>query len=393
MRTLATSRHEPVSVAGDRSAGDRPRARASWIEAATATVATRVMLVAVAYAAAWFLASTEGPLQVSFVDMWDNWDARLFAIIAEDGYFGPDRGLHATAFFPLYPLLMRAVGATGLNLIVAGMIISFVSTVVAGTYLHRLVEEEVGEGSGRHAVLYLLLFPTAVFLVAPYSEALFLAGAIPAFYYARRSRWLLAGAFAAVAMGARFAGAFVLIGLAVEFLRQRDFSLEKAANALTGLVVGALPFLAYAAYLAQTTGNPFHFVLDQREGWGRQFVGPINSFLNTYNTWEGADYPTNWRFAWRVEILAAAVGVGFVIWAVTKREWGYGAYMGTFLAVLVTSSWYYSIPRMLLSFWPALVFLAAFARGGRARHEYVLILLIPLATLGAVVFTRGAWFY
>lgn len=393
MRTLAPSRQEPASVDRDRVPEDPSVARASWIEAAVASIITRVVLVAVAYTAAWFLASGRGPLEVSFVDLWDNWDARIFALIAEEGYFGPQSDANATAFFPLYPLLMRVLGATGLNVIVAGMIISLVSTIVASTYLYRLTEEDVGEGSGRRAVLYLLLFPTAVFLVAPYSEALFLAGAIPAFYYARRSRWLLSGGFAAVAMGARAAGLFLLIGLAAEFLRQRDLSVHRVADVATGLVVGALPLLAYGAYLAQTTGNPFHFLVAQRAGWGREFVGPVQSFTNTYNTWEGANYPTNWMFAWRVEILAAAVGASLVIWAFVKREWGYGAYMGTFLAALITSTWYYSIPRMLISFFPAFVFLAAFAQRGRARHEYLLISLIPLATLGAVVFTRGAWFY
>ena len=96
---------------------------------------------------------------------------------------------------------------------------------------YRLAEEEIGRGAGlagphetngagRRASLYLLFFPTAVFLVAPYSESLFLAGAIPAFYYARRKRWIMAGMFAAVAMGARAAGIFLLFGLLVEFVRQ-----------------------------------------------------------------------------------------------------------------------------------------------------------------------------
>lgn len=392
MKTLDIAREaRPAHVGAPLSKGSR--ARQYWLSAALAVVTTRAVFFGIAYAAAWFLSSSQGRLGEGFLELWDNWDARIFVLVAEHGYSGEGTDAHATAFFPAFPLAIRALAALGLDAVVAGLVIVTLATIVATAYLYRLVDEEVGGDAGRRAMLYLLLFPTAVFLVAPYSEPLFLAGAVPAFYYARRSRWLIVGPWAALAMSARFAGVFLLFGLAAEFVRQKRFSLENAANAVTGLVVGALPLLAYGIFLSQARGNALYFFTDQRLGWGREFVGPVRSFLNTWNTWEGANYPTNFIFAWRVEILAAFVGAAFVAWAVSKREWGYAAYMGSFLGALVVSNWYFSIPRMLLSFFPAMVFMAAFTKKSYVRHEYVLFSLIPLATLGVVVFTRGAWFY
>lgn len=327
------------------------------------------------------------------LDMWRRWDAHHFLTIAEYGYTAPQSDQHAAAFFPAFPLAVRAVMFVGLSPVAGGLVVACAGAVVAGYFLVRLAERELGRDAARHSLAYMTFFPTAVFLVAPYSESMFLAGAIAAFYLARTSRWHLVGLPAAVAMGARAAGVFLLIGLAFEFLRQRDFSRLRIANAVLALAVGSLPLLAYGAFLAQAMGDPFEFLTHQREGWGRTFVGPIASFLNTWNTWYSDDYPTNWLLSWRVEILAAAAGVGAVVWAALKREWGYVAFMGSMLAALVTSTWYYSIPRMLLSMFPIMLFLAeATARRPRS-YEWLLVGSASLATLGVVVYTHGIWFY
>jgi hypothetical protein len=345
-------------------------------------------------AASWLLLSNSGGApELGFAEMWRRWDAHHFLTIAEFGYTAPESDAHAAAFFPAFPLAVRPLLWLGLSPVVAGLLISAAASVVAGAYLFRLAEEELGPGAGRRALLYLTIFPTAVFLIAPYSESLFLAGAVAAFYYARRGRWHLVALPAAVAMGARAAGIFLLIGLAVEFLRQRDFRLERVANAAFALTVGVLPLLAYGAFLARAMGDPLMFLVHQKEGWGRTFVGPIQSFWNTWSTWDVASYPTNWLLAWRIEVLAAAVGVGLTLWAVAKREWGYAAFMGSMLAVLMTSTWYYSIPRMLLSMFPLVLFLSEATKDRPQVHEWLLLAFAPLATLGVVVYTQGGWFY
>jgi hypothetical protein len=346
----------------------------------------------VAYAAVWMLAdSAHGHSTIGFLDMWNQWDTQHFLRIADRGYFAWPDFPNEIAFFPLFPLTIKALAGIGFNPTLAGMVISFVSSLVAGNYMFKLAERDA-PGSGRRAVLYLFLFPTAVFLVAPYSEALFMGGAIAAFYYARERRWHLVAAPAAIAMASRAAGIFLLFGLLIEFLRRKDFSFERIAWAAFAFAAGLVPLLAYGVYLTNQTGSPFSFLDAQRRGWYRDFTSPVKSFQSTWNTWYG-DYATNWLFAWRVEILAAAVGLIFVLWALKKREWGYAAFMGATLGSLVTSSWYFSIPRILLTFFPAILFLAEWSGRRDGRHEWSLVILAPLATLGVIVFTQGIWFF
>jgi len=357
-------------------------------------VVARVFFIPIAIAAAWLLMTVDlGPPETGVLDMWRRWDAHHFLTIAEYGYTAPQSDAHAAAFFPAFPLAVRLFIAAGISPVLGGLIVAALSSVVAGYFLYRLAASEFGPEAGRRALVYLALFPTAVFLIAPYSESLFLAGAIAAFYFARRSSWHLVGFPAAVAMGARAAGVFLLIGLVFEFLRQRDFSKLRVANASMSIAVGLLPLLAYGAFLARAMGDPFEFITHQQQGWGRTFVGPVASFLNTWNTWTSADYPTNWLLAWRVEIVAAAAGLAVVVWAALKREWGYAAFMGSMLVALMTSTWYYSIPRMLLSMFPIVLFFSEAAKTRPALHEWLIVVFAPIATLGVVVYTQGIWFY
>lgn len=378
-----------TSAAATRTAGPDPGARA-WRVAAALVVVTRVALCAVAWAAAWYLADGRGALDAGFFELWSRWDARHFLQVAEYGYTDPRTDPHASAFFPLFPLIVRALSWTGLDPVAAGMLVSFGASIVACAFLVRLAERDEGRDAGPRAALYLLLAPTAVFLVAPYSEALFLAGAIPAFHYARAGRWRRAGLFGAIAVATRFAGVFVLAGLAGEALRAR--ATTRARDVAGALALGALPLVAYGAYLARVEGSPFHFFHDQRVGWLRAPTNPVDAFRVTLGTW-GSDTPTNWMFAWRIEVVAAVVGLALVGVALARREWGYAAFMGATMAALVSSTWLYSIPRMLVTFFPAAVWAAGWTRRDARRHEAAIALLAPFAALGAIVFTRNAWFY
>lgn len=357
-------------------------------------VAVRVVFALVAVLASWLLRLFEsGPPEVGALDMWRRWDAHHFLTTAEYGYTAPESDPHVAAFFPAFPLAVRVVMFSGLSAIAAGLLVAGAASVVAGYFLYKLADREFGPDVARRAVAYLSVFPTAVFLIAPYSESLFLAGAIAAFYLARTGRWHLVGLPAAVAMGARAAGLFLLVGLVFEFARQRDLTKLRVGNAVMSLAIGILPLLAYGAFLNQAMGDPFEFLTHQRQGWGRTFVGPVASFLNTWNTWDVSSYPTNWLLAWRMEIVAAAAGMAAVVWAVRKREWGYAAFMGSMLLALVTSTWYYSIPRMLLSMFPIVLFLSEATERRGALNDWLVVGSSAVATMGVVVYTQGIWFY
>jgi hypothetical protein len=375
-----------------RSAGSSERWRKAALEAAAAVAITRAVFLAIGYTSSWLLASSRGPLKGGLLDIWVRWDARHFLEVATFGYTDPATDPNAPAFFPLFPMLVHALDGIGIPTVLAAMIITTLATWVACIFLFLLAEDDVGEGAGRKAMSYLLLFPTAVFLIAPYSEALFLAGAVGAFYFVRRDRWVPAALCLAVASGTRAAGLFVAAGLVCELVRRRR-GVADLARAGGALLIGVVPMLAYLGYLARIEGSPMAYLTAQRIGWSREFVGPVGSLLQTWDQAMSGAGPTNWLLAWRIELIAAVVGVAFTIWAALRREWGYAGYMGTTMAVLVTSTWYFSIPRMLLALFPIYLLTASATIRRPLLHDSVMIASGSLAVLGVVVFTQGAWFF
>ncbi|HEX6945380.1 MAG TPA: mannosyltransferase family protein, partial [Casimicrobiaceae bacterium] len=96
------------------------------------------------------------------------WDTVWFEHIARDGY-----DAQRAAFFPLYPLLVRALGFVVRSDLVAGILLSLVCFGLALVLLERLVALDFGRDVARLTVWIVALFPAAVWFSAVYSEALF----------------------------------------------------------------------------------------------------------------------------------------------------------------------------------------------------------------------------
>ncbi|MDQ4041585.1 MAG: hypothetical protein M3141_07515, partial [Actinomycetota bacterium] len=100
------------------------------------------------------------------------WDSNWYVDLASHGY---RHEAVEPAFFPLYPLLMRALGELTGSVVVAGLAISLVAFAVALVLLGRLAELEIGPGAARRVAPLVAFFPAALFFSAVYTEALFLA--------------------------------------------------------------------------------------------------------------------------------------------------------------------------------------------------------------------------
>ncbi|MGI8436167.1 MAG: mannosyltransferase family protein, partial [Chthoniobacterales bacterium] len=118
-------------------------------------------------------------LRNPLVNMWSRWDAGWYHNVAEHGYnFSPDKPSNV-AFFPVYPMLLRATHAVvhsrkAIWWLVCGIIVSNAALLGCLIYLFLLARLEFDEETARRAVLYLLIFPTTLFLSAVYSESVFL---------------------------------------------------------------------------------------------------------------------------------------------------------------------------------------------------------------------------
>ncbi|MEU8246351.1 mannosyltransferase family protein [Nonomuraea sp. NPDC048916] len=319
-----------------------------------------------------------------YLGKWRQWDAGLFVTIAQYGYDGdpnkpPDPGL--PAFFPGLPLVLRLVHVVVPDWTAAGMIVSLVAGAVAMMALARLAEFE--GASGWIAVLALLVFPTAVFLAAGYSESLFLAFAIPAWLAARQGRWPLAAALAAGASCVRITGLFLAVALVVEFVTGKG-----AVRRAPWLLVPFLPLAAYSAFHYARSGDWLAWKHAQEAGWGREMVWPWESWTTT---WDAATLADDFAVAFRMEIAGAVLSVAVLVWLAVARRWSELVYTGLQAGALMTSAFYLSIPRSLLLWFPLWLAMARLATGRRWVIVVYAMVSGPLMVLNAVRFMSGAW--
>src|SRR3954469_22803910 len=226
-----------------------------------------------------------GPAGDAVVAPLVRWDSVWYLAIANDGYPADDP--RRAAFFPLYPLLVRAADAVVGRPVIAGALVSLACFTVALVLLHRLTDIELGAPAASEAVWALALFPGAVFFSAVYSEALYLALSIGCLYAARTGRWAWAGTAGALGAATRSAGVLLVVPLAVMWLTRADGAPRRRLGDAAWIALVPAGLAVFCAALALGGGDasaPLHV----QDMWFRSFAGPfVGVWDGTAATWRG----------------------------------------------------------------------------------------------------------
>jgi hypothetical protein len=258
------------------SATKNPTTREAWTFVLISFALSRLLFLGAGVLATSYLPPADpagDPLEPpGFLSYWAHWDGAWYSQIAVEGY-GEMAAPASTAFFPLYPMLVRLGTVWGGGPVLWGVLISLVATPFALFFLYRIAERLHDIRAARAATLALAFFPTAFFLNAVYSEALFLALATGAVWAALvRRNLLLAGVFGALAAATRNLGVILVLPLFLEWLRHRR---EFGPSALAGIALVPAGFLAYAGFLWARFGDPLVSARQQEEHWGRELANPF----------------------------------------------------------------------------------------------------------------------
>ncbi|MGI9111797.1 MAG: mannosyltransferase family protein [Gaiellaceae bacterium] len=321
------------------------------------------------------------------IDVWARWDSDWYLRIAEQGYSGAPSS--TPAFFPLYPGLVALLGRLlAGHYVLAGVLLSLAACAVAFVLLHRLARVRLGEEAAGRAVLYLAIFPTALFLQAVYSESLYLALALAAFLLAERGRFLGAGVATGLAMLTRPVGIALLPALALLAWRADD-----RRRAFLRLAVSIPIAAAYPLLLAAWIEEPFAFLRAQDGIWNRElsWAGPLGGL------WEGVAVLFADRSGRDLALNLQQLGftVGFLVLGLAAwRRFGapYGLFALVSLAIPLSfpsERWpLLSMSRFGLVLFPLLLVLATL--GSRPRLHSALT-SVSAALLGIAVVQWALW--
>lgn len=194
--------------------------RSAWVPVVLVWAASRAFFFVVGAIGHAFIgqANVPGgdPGPAGALSYWGHWDGRWFSQIALHGY----DSFEATAFFPLYPLVVGIAAKSGLGVALVGVFVSTLATLLALYFVFELGRRWHGERAALVSIMTLAFFPTAFYLNAVYSDPLFLALTAGCFWslYVRRDI-LLAGLFGCLAAATRNIGVLLLLPIAYECLR------------------------------------------------------------------------------------------------------------------------------------------------------------------------------
>ena len=221
--------------------------------------------------------------------VWDQWDTQFYSTIAQHGYVASTGPLRALAVFgPAYPYAMKVVRhLTGTNWLWAAQIVSFLATIVGVAGLVLLCDRDQDVRTSNAAVMALVSFPTAFFLLAGYPESLALVFVVGAFLAARRGHWLLAGVAAMLAAMTVYYLVVILAALLVEYWQSRPADqrwFEDWRHDLLGPAAVVGPSVVFFALWMLVNdhlyGDPLEFIHAQQL-WGRRFAYPWTLFHQT----------------------------------------------------------------------------------------------------------------
>ena len=358
--------------------------------------ASRLGMVVLTWISAWVFVA--GPTkQGSLLARWDRWDEGIFTSVAQHWYFAAGTDPRHVAFFPGFPVAMWLVHLVVWNWVAAGLAVSAGAGAIATIALGRLARDEVDASSAdadagqaaANATLFFVLAPAAVFLAAGYSESLFAAFAFSAWVAARRDRWWLAGLLAAGASTVRVNGLFLAAAIALEFiLAGRERRQWRQAPLL---VIPALPVIAYVVYLHHETGDWLAWQHAQAAGWFRTIQSPESAWNQTWRAAFGGTQAGHTAWVFQLELVAVVIGLALTALLLLKRRWPEALYVALSLLALGTTTWFMSVPRAMLLWWPLWTMLGAWAaRQPMVRTLYVCC-VAPVMAGVALLFLSGQW--
>jgi Gpi18-like mannosyltransferase len=310
-------------------------------------------------------------------------DANWYVGIAANGYERrafENTTHHNWAFFPLYPLLLRAASWLTGDFALAGIFISHVFFFFALLLLHKTaLAFGLDAAAATRTIFYLAIFPVSYFFSLPLTESLFLLLTTASFYFAKRERWWIAGLCGALASATRLTGILLLPALAVLYWETyRHFWPPRKSLLAICLVPAGL--LGFMIYLHAITGNALAFK-GALVAWGRTpgfFLLPLLRYIR---------HPLNLVGPWNPYFLnfwAATITIicGLVLWK--RRAYALACYTLLSAFVALSSVLLQSQARYAMVVFPTFMVLASWGRNTTVDTFIRTVSLVLLSLMTAL---------
>lgn len=349
---------------------------AAWV------VGTRLFLYLVALVGCAMTGQLDGYLS-NPAAYWVRWDANHYLRLAENWYVNEGDPRFHLVFYPMYPLAVRIVlPLFGMNAPLAGTVLSNLFLMTACWSLYEIVRLQAGRRGARNAVILMLLFPTSLYLSVPYSESIFFALTLLSVLAARKQKLWLAILLGALASASRIQGLICAIPVFYEALRIESRggrpSAGRVALRASQVSLIALGFAAYLFLNWKVSGNPFQFLIYQREHWSQTLGSVGNTLRYTIVNAFHYDSPGARQGIWIPQLVSIVSGLTVMLVAARRAHPADGAYALVYAWISFSPTWLLSGPRYLMAMYALYPMLTLLLKGRLRMAAAVLVFLTGL---------------
>ncbi|MBU1071014.1 hypothetical protein KKG65_01215 [Patescibacteria group bacterium] len=264
-----------------------------------------------------------------------NFDGGHYQNISHFGYIMKFQ----TAFFPLYPSLIKLFAFLTNSHLISALLISLVSTF----FVVKLLP------------INIIFFPLSFFLLAGYTESLFLLLSLLSWHLFKQKKYLFSGVFGFFASLSRFYGILLFPSLLLEYFlklpKNTRFKLGSYQPVIPLLLI-PLGLVVYMIYLQYTYQDPFSFIHAQSL-WNRgEIISPFRTVYRYIKILTTVSPTIIQYWVALLELSSLALGVLATYVLYKQKQFSYSLYV--FLGSIIPSftGTLQSLPRFLLVLFP-----------------------------------------
>ncbi len=311
---------------------------------------------------------------------WYVWDSGWYRDIAASGYASLPQDV--LRFFPLFPLLGRAVGHLVGGPGAGVLLVAHASALVYGAALAWLVRVELGSVQLAKRTAWLVaLSPGAVVLGLGYAEGLAGALTVGFFLWMRTDRPGSAAVAGVLAGLARPVGLVLVGAAALDMLLRPPRSLRDAVDRLVVVVSPLLGTAVYLLWVGNRFGDPLLPFSVTRNVYLRG-----SGLSNPFRVVSSLPYGVG-RFDVRIDIILTVAALLLCVVSAFILPFPYTAWTAVTIFLAVTSSTAASLPRYFFSAFPLLVAAAVLARSEARWTVLITVSTAAFAVFAVIGFT------
>jgi len=322
--------------------------------------------------------------QFDLLASWAQWDGGHYINIANNGY----QDLSDFAFFPIYPAMIRFLSVIfNGNLILSSLIISNFSAVIFIIYFYKLLKEKYSQSIAFASMVTYLTYPFSFYLVASYSESLFLLLLTALIALIFKKKYFLAAALVIPISLTRGIGFFASVILIYAYLYKQVIVFQKFKFNLLIILTPFLGITGYLGYLKIIHNNEFLFLTAQ-SNWQRSIQDPLSTvFAYLWSIITLQPRPFN-------DYIDLILTIGFLLILILGRKkipssW----WIFSTLAILIPASTgtLTSMPRYLLGSFGVYVIVGKYFANNPKLAKIFWTISLVLQVVFSVMFINGYW--